>query len=101
MDIRQGQYALITDDMERVLCRHGTDSENIDPVALFAGIEIELLKDTHSKVSVHVADKNTNFHDTIILGVSGPEKTILTALEGFLRLSPNCDYTPIVFRSKQ
>ena len=87
--------------MERVFCRHGTDSENIDPVALFAGIEIELLKDTHSKVSVHVADKNTNFHDTIILGVSEPEKTILTALEGFLRLSLNCDYTPIVFRSKQ
>ena len=101
MDIRQGQYALITDDMERVLCRHGTDSENIDPVALFAGIEIELLKDTHSKVSVHVADKNTNFHDTIILGVLMPEKTVFTATERLLTGSPNCDYTPIVYCIKQ
>ena len=44
------------------------------------GIVIELLKDTHSKVSVHVADKNTNFHETIILGVIGREKTYLIVL---------------------
>ena len=82
--------------MKRVFCRHGTDSENIDPVTLLVGIVIELLKDTHSKISVHVADKNTNFHDTIILGVFRPEKTLFTALEcliqPFLCTEPCAEY---------
>ena len=73
---------------------HGTDSENIDPVALLAGIEIELLKDTHSKISVHVADKNTNFHDTIILGLFRPEKIVVTALEHIFAAFSLCSFSP-------
>ena len=76
MDVRQCQYALKTIDMERVRRRHGADSEDIDPVALFAGIVIQSLQNSQSKVSIHVADKNTNFHDIIILGVMWPEKTV-------------------------
>ena len=77
VDIRQRQDALKSGNVERICRRHGADSENIDPVTLLVGIVIELLKDTHSKISVHVADKNTNLHKTIILGVSEPEKTVL------------------------
>ena len=87
VDIRQRQDALKSDNVERVCRRHGTDSENIDPVTLFVGIVIELLKDTHSKVSVHVADKNTNFHETIILGTFRAEKWDLN-ISGRFRSRP-------------
>ena len=67
VDVRERENALEADDVERVLCRHRADAEDIDRIIFLAGIVIQTLQDPQSEIPVHVTDKNADLHADIIL----------------------------------